>query len=223
MSRKAYSVWEYTSNTKTNPIPPAKSSQGRSTTNPTVGVPQGQTSQTTARAGSNVPQRGQNARQNYASPTKGRPTQNTGAQQNSSKGNQTTGTTGTIGAAKPAGTTKPTTATKPTGTTKTTERPAYRSSFASAADLADMNEILGVNSYTGEAQDVANDFLRQNGVSSTTEYQEKFFAELEAKRKAQEERARQYRELYGSAEDEAEILGLRGGYTGEVNDMVQAE
>ena len=223
MSRKAYSVWEYPSNTKTNPIPPAKSSQGRSTTNPTVGVPQGQTSQTTARAGSNVPQRGQTARQNYTSPTKGRPTQNTGAQQNSSKGNQTTGTTGTVGAAKPAGTTKPTTATKPTGATKSTERPAYRSSFASAADLADMNEILGVNSYTGEAQDVANDFLRQNGVSSTTEYQEKFFAELEAKRKAQEERARQYRELYGDDEAAAEYMGQRGGYTGEVDDLVQAE
>ena len=223
MSKKAYSVWDNPSNTKTNPIPPAKSSQGRSTTNPTVGVPQGQTSQTTARAGSNVPQRGQNARQNYASPTKGRPTQNTGAQQNSSKGNQTTGTTGTIGAAKPAGTTKPTTATKPTGTTKTTERPAYRSSFASAADLADMNEILGVNSYTGDPDDLKYDFWQQNGVNSSEEYQKKFFAELEAKRKAQEERARQYRELYGSAEDEAEILGLRGGYTGEVNDMVQAE
>ena len=86
-----------------------------------------------------------------------------------------------------------------------------------------MNEIMGVNSYTGEAQDVADDFLRQKGVSSTTEYQKKFFAEQEAKRRAQEERARQYRELYGSAEDEAEILGLRGGYTGKVNDMVQAE
>ncbi len=216
MSKKAYSVWEYTSNTKTNPIPPAKSSQGRSTTNPTVGVPQGQTSQTTGR-GSSVSHRGETARQNYTSPTKGRPTQNTGAQQNSSKGNQTTGTTGTIGAAKPAGTTKPTTA------TKTTEKPPYRSSYASAADLADMNEILGVNSYTGEAQDVANDFLRQNGVSSTTEYQEKFFAELEAKRKAQEERARQYRELYGDDEAAAEYMGQRGGYTGEVDDLVQAE
>ena len=223
MSKKAYPVWDYPSNTKTNPIPPAKSSQGRSTSNPTVGVPQGQTSQTTARAGSNVPQRGQNARQNYTSPTKGRPTQNTGVQQNSSKGNQTTGTTGTIGAAKPAGTTKPTTATKPTGTTKTTEKPAYRSSFASAADLADMNEILGVSSYTGDPDDLKYDFWQQNGVSSAAEYQEKFFAELEAKRKAQEERARLYRELYGNAEDEAEILGLRGGYTGEVNDMVQAE
>lgn len=54
-------------------------------------------------------------------------------------------------------------------------------------------------------------------------FKKKFFAEQEAKRRAQEERARQYRELYGSAEDEAEILGLRGGYTGKVNDMVQAE
>lgn len=222
MSRKAYSVWEYTSNTKTNPIPPVKSSRGRSTSNPTVGVPRGQTSQTTARAGSNVPQRGQTARQNYTSPTKGRPTQNTGVQQNSSKGNQTTGTTGTIGAAKPAGTTKPTTATKPTGTTKTTEKPPFRSSYASAADIADMNEILGVNSYTGNPDDLKYDFWQQNGVNSSEEYQKKFFAELEAKRKAQEERARQYRELYGSAEDEAEILGLRGGYTGDPNDVAAA-
>ena len=222
MSKKAYPVWDYPSNTKTNPIPPAKSSQGRSTTNPTVGVPQGQTSQTTAQAGSNVPQRGQNARQNYTSPTKGRLTQNTGVQQNSSTGNQTTGTTGTIGAAKPAGTTKPTIATKPTGATKTTEKPAYRSSFASAADLADMNEILGVSSYTGDPDDLKYDFWQQNGVSSAAEYQEKFFAELEAKRKAQEERARLYRELYGNAEDEAEILGLRGGYTGDPNDVAAA-
>ena len=42
MSKKAYPVWDYPSNTKTNPIPQAKSSQGRSTSNPTVGVPQGQ-------------------------------------------------------------------------------------------------------------------------------------------------------------------------------------
>ena len=221
MSRKAYSVWDYPSNTKTNPIPPTKSSQGRAPSNPTVAVPQGQTSQTTARAGSSVSHRGENARQNYTSPTRGRPTSN-GAQQNSGKGNQTTGTTGTIGAAKPAGTTKPTTATKPTGATKTTEKPPYRFSYASAADLADMNEIMGVNSYTGEAQDVADDFLRQNGVSSAAEYQEKFFAEQEEKRKAQEERARLYRELYGSAEDEAEILGLRGGYTGDPNDVAAA-
>ena len=39
MSRKAYSVWEYTSNTKTNPIPPAKSQKKQKQT---VGVPQGQ-------------------------------------------------------------------------------------------------------------------------------------------------------------------------------------
>ena len=63
MSKRAYPVWDYPSNTKTNPIPPTKSSQGRAPSNPTVAVPQGQTSQTTARAGSNVPQRGQNARQ----------------------------------------------------------------------------------------------------------------------------------------------------------------
>ena len=213
MSKRSYPVWDYPSNTKTNPIPPTKSSQGRAPSNPTVAVPQGQTSQTTARAGSSVSHRGENARQNYTSPTRGRPTSN-GAQQNSGKGNQTTGTagttgrTGTISPAKPTGATG---ASKPTGTAKstgTTGKPPYRSSYASDADIADVNEIMGVSSYTGEAQDVADDFLRQNGVSSTTEYQEKFFAELEAKRKAQEERARQYRELYGSAEDEAEILGL---------------
>ena len=221
MSKRAYPVWDYPSNTKTNPIPPTKSSQGRAPSNPTVAVPQGQTSQTTARAGSSISHRGENARQNYTSPTRGRPTSN-GAQQNSGKGNQTTGTAGTIGAAKPAGTTKPTTATKPTGATKTTEKPSYRSSYASAADIADMSEIMGVNSYTGNPDDLKYDFWQQNGVNSSEEYQKKFFAELEAKRKAQEERARQYRELYGSAEDEAEILGLRGGYTGDPNDVAAA-
>ena len=81
MSKRAYPVWDYPSNTKTNPIPPTKSSQGRVPSNPTVAVPQGQTSQTTARAGSSVSHRGENARQNYTSPTRGRPTSN-GAQQN---------------------------------------------------------------------------------------------------------------------------------------------
>ena len=93
-----------------------------------------------------------------------------------------------------------------------------------------MNEIMGVSSYTGDPEDVAQDFLRQNGVSSPEEYQKKFFAEQaekrqqrEARRKAQEERARQYSELYGDEEAAAEYMGLRGGYTGEVDDLVQAE
>ena len=216
MSKRVDTTGIYPSNTKKNPIPPAKSSQGRSPSNPTVGVPQGQTSQTTARPGSNVPQRGQNARQNYTPPT-GRPTQNTGAQQQTSgKGNQTSGTTGV---------TKPTGTTKSTGTSKAagaTGKPSNRYSYASAADLADMNEIMGMSSYTGEAQDVADDFLRQNGVRSTTEYQKKFFAEQEAKRKAQEERARQYRELYADPEAAAEHMGQRGGYTGDPNDVAAA-
>ena len=228
MSKRAYPVWDYPSNTKTNPIPPTKSLQGRAPSNPTVAVPQGQTSQTTARAGSSVSHRGENARQNYTSPTRGRPA-GSGAQQNSGKGNQTTGTagttgrTGTISPAKPTGATG---ASKPAGTTKatgTTGKPTYRFSYASAADIADMNEIMGVSSYTGEAQDVADEFLRQNGVSSSEEYQKKFFAEQEAKRKAQEERARLYRELYSDDEAAAEHMGQRGGYTGEVDDLVQAE
>lgn len=93
-----------------------------------------------------------------------------------------------------------------------------------------MNEIMGVSSYTGDPEDAAQDFLRQNGVSSPEEYQKKFFAEQaekrqqrEVRRKAQEERARQYSELYGDEEAAAEYMGLRGGYTGEVDDLVQAE
>ena len=46
MSKRAYPVWNYSSNTKTNPIPPVRSSQGRSAANPAVGIPQGQTSKT---------------------------------------------------------------------------------------------------------------------------------------------------------------------------------
>lgn len=43
MSKRSYPVWDYPSNTKHNPIPPVTSSQGRSSANPTAGVPQGQT------------------------------------------------------------------------------------------------------------------------------------------------------------------------------------
>ena len=237
MSKRSYPVWDYPTNTKQNPIPPLKSTQGQ---NRGVGIPQSQQS-TAAKKGfpkpetaipmdrqlyrealeaqtaATIPQRGQNARQNYKPPTRRRPTQNTGVQrQNSGKGNQTTGTAGTT---RRTGTTS---TAKAPGTAKTTGRPPYRSSYASAADLADMNEIMGVNPYTGEAQDVADDFLRQNGVSSPEEYQKKFFAGQEAKRRAQEERARQMRTLYGSPEDEAEILGLSGGYTGDPNDVAAA-
>ena len=232
MSKRAYSAWDYPSNTKRNPIPPAKSSQER---NRGVGIPQGQQStaptlqNTTPAQRGIVPERGQNARQNYKPPTQGRPA-STGAQpwlRNSDAGKQTPGTTGTARRTGTTGTAGQTGTGKATGTTG---KPPYRSSYASAADLADMNEIMGVNSYTGEAQDVADEFLRQNGVGSTTEYQKKFFTEQarkqqerEARRRAQEERARQMRTLYGSPEDEAEILGLSGGYTGEVDDLVQEE
>ena len=232
MSKRAYSAWDYPSNTKRNPIPPAKSSQER---NRGVGIPQSQQStaplpqNTTPAQRGIVPERGQNARQNYKPPTRGRPA-STGAQpwlRNSGAGKQTPGTTGTIRRTGTTGTAGQTGTGKPTGTTG---KPPYRSSYASAADLADMNEIMGVNSYTGEAQDVADDFLRQKGVSSTTEYQKKFFTEQarkqqerEARRRAQEERARQYRELYGDEEAAAEYMGLRGGYTGEVDDLVQEE
>ena len=232
MSKRVYSAWDYPSNTKRNPIPPAKSSQER---NRGVGIPQSRQStaplpqNTTPAQRGIVPERGQNARQNYKPPTRGRPA-STGAQpwlHNSGAGKQTPGTTGTIRRTGTTGTAGQTGTGKPTGTTGKTP---YRSSYASAADLADMNEIMGVNSYTGEAQDVADEFLRQNGVGSTTEYQKKFFSEQarkqqerEARRRAQEERARQMRTLYGSPEDEAEILGLSGGYTGEVDDLVQEE
>ena len=232
MSKKAYSAWDYPSNTKRNPIPPAKSSQER---NRGVGIPQSQQStaplpqNTTPAQRGIVPERGQNARQNYTPPTRGRPA-STGAQpwlRNSDAGKQTPGTTGTARRTGTTGTAGQTRTGKPTGTTG---KLPYRSSYASAADLADMNEIMGVSSYTGEAQDVADEFLRQNGVSGTTEYQKKFFTEQarkqqerEARRRAQEERARQYRELYGDEEAAAEYMGLRGGYTGEVDDLVQEE
>lgn len=186
MSKRSYPVWDYPSNTKQNLITPAKSPQER---NRGVGIPQSQQSRaptlqnTTPAQRGIVPERGQNARQNYKPPTRGRPA-STSAQpwlRNSGAGKQTPGTTGTIRRTGTTGTVRQTGTSKSTGTTG---KPPYRSSYASAADLADMNEIMGVNSYTGEAQDVADDFLRQKGVSSTTEYQKKFFAEQEAKRRA---------------------------------------
>ena len=70
MSKRSYPVWDYPSNTKTNPIPP-KILAGTSPVKPDSGRPAG--------AGSSVSHRGENARQNYTSPTRGRPTSN-GAQ-----------------------------------------------------------------------------------------------------------------------------------------------
>ena len=163
MSKRSYPVWDYPSNTKQNLITPAKSPQER---NRGVGIPQSQQSRaptlqnTTPAQRGIVPERGQNARQNYKPPTRGRPA-STGAQpwlRNSGAGKQTPGTTGTIRRTGTTGTARQTGTSKSTGTTG---KPPYRSSYASAADLADMNEIMGVNSYTGEAQDVADDFLRQ--------------------------------------------------------------
>ena len=218
MSRRTEPMETYPSNTKTNPIPPLRPTQGRGAANPTASVPQGQTGRTAAQRNTGVPQRGQNARQSYKPPTRGRPVQNTGSQpwlRNYGRRGQSSGASGGTGSR---------------GTTGTTGENPFRNANTGAANLADMNEIMGVSSYTGDPEDVAQDFLRQNGVSSPEEYQKKFFAEQaekrqqrEARRKAQEERARQYSELYGDEEAAAEYMGLRGGYTGEVDDLVQAE
>ncbi len=218
MSRRTEPMETYPSNTKTNPIPPLRPTQGRGAANPTASVPQGQTGRTAAQRNTGVPQRGQNARQSYKPPTRGRPVQNTGSQpwlRDYGRRGQSSGASGGTGSR---------------GTTGTTGGNPFRNANTGAANLADMNEIMGVSSYTGDPEDVAQDFLRQNGVSSPEEYQKKFFAEQaekrqqrEARRKAQEERARQYSELYGDEEAAAEYMGLRGGYTGEVDDLVQAE
>lgn len=82
MSKRSYPVWDYPSNTKQNLITPAKSPQER---NRGVGIPQSQQSRaptlqnTTPAQRGIVPERGQNARQNYKPPTRGRPA-STGAQ-----------------------------------------------------------------------------------------------------------------------------------------------
>ena len=80
MSRRTDPMETYPSNTKTNPIPPLRPTQGRGAANPTASVPQGQTGRTAAQRNTGVPQRGQNARQSYKPPTRGRPVQNTGSQ-----------------------------------------------------------------------------------------------------------------------------------------------
>ena len=239
MSRRTDPTENYPSNTKTNPIPPLRPTQGRGAANPAAGVPQGQTGRTAAQtkrkdqrntiplsrqlyrealeaqAAASPSRQGQNTGQSYKPPTRERPVQNnTGSQpwlQNYGRRGRSSGASG---GTEGRGT---------TGAAGTAGRNPFRNANTSAANLADMNEIMGVNPYTGEAQDVADEFLRQNGVSSPEEYQQKFFAKQNARRKAQQERARQYRELYGDPEAEAEVLGLRGGYTGEVDDLVQAE
>ncbi len=80
MSRRTEPMETYPSNTKINPIPPLRPTQGRGAANPTASVPQGQTGRTAAQRNTGVPQRGQNARQSYKPPTRGRPVQNTGSQ-----------------------------------------------------------------------------------------------------------------------------------------------
>ena len=73
MSKRSYPVWDYPSNTKQNLITPAKSPQER---NRGVGIPQSQQSRaptlqnTTPAQRGIVPERGQNARQNYKPPTR---------------------------------------------------------------------------------------------------------------------------------------------------------
>lgn len=75
MSKRSYPVWDYPSNTKQNLITPAKSPQER---NRGVGIPQSPQSRaptlqnTTPAQRGIVPERGQNARQNYKPPTRGR-------------------------------------------------------------------------------------------------------------------------------------------------------
>ena len=48
MSRRTEPMETYPSNTKTNPIPPLRPTQGRGAANPTASVPQGQTGRTAA-------------------------------------------------------------------------------------------------------------------------------------------------------------------------------
>lgn len=78
MSKRSYPVWDYPSNTKTNPIPP-KILAGTSPVKPDSGRPAGTDKPDDGTGGSSVSHRGENARQNYTSPTRGRPTSN-GAQ-----------------------------------------------------------------------------------------------------------------------------------------------
>ena len=48
MSRRTEPMETYPSNTKTNPIPPLRPTQGRGAANPTAGIPQRQTGRTAA-------------------------------------------------------------------------------------------------------------------------------------------------------------------------------
>ena len=186
MSRRTEPMETYPSNTKTNPIPPLRPTQGRGAANPTASVPQGQTGRTAAQRNTGVPQRGQNARQSYKPPTRGRPVQNTGSQpwlRNYGRRGQSSGASGGTGSR---------------GTTGTRGGNPFRNANTGAANLADMNEIMGVSSYTGDPEDVAQDFLRQNGVSSPEEYRKKFFAKQAEKRQQREARRRRRRSVRGS-------------------------
>ena len=128
---------------------PGKRNPGGSpTTGRTNNTPQGKAGETPvqvpARPGT-VQNRGDRARESYAPPTRTRPT---------TKPNTTPAQT--PASPKPAQTPQP----KPAPTPEEVRR----------NNLNDMNEILGVNSYTGEAEDIAKEEWRRSGVQNAEEY-----------------------------------------------------
>lgn len=128
---------------------PGKRNPGGSpTTGRTNNTPQGKAGETPVqvpvRPGT-VQNRGDRARESYAPPTRTRPT---------TKPNTTPAQT--PASPKPAQTPQP----KPAPTPEEVRR----------NNLNDMNEILGVNSYTGEAEDIAKEEWRRSGVQNAEEY-----------------------------------------------------
>lgn len=128
---------------------PGKRNPGGSpTTGRTNNTPQGKAGETPvqvpARPGT-VQNRGDRARESYAPPTRTRPT---------TKPNTTPAQT--PASPKPAQTPQP----KPAPTPEEVRR----------NNLNDMNEILGVNSYTGEAEDIAKEEWRRYGVDNAADY-----------------------------------------------------
>lgn len=219
MSRRAYPTEYYPSNAGTAPEASKKRKQ-------TVGIPQGQTSRTPEKTavpkpGNSVPTNRQLYREaaearagksqspvakapvRLADSTKIGQAQNGAAQLNRKTKQPIRQDTGQGGEYSGA-------AGQPHG------------NGAGAADIDAMKEIMGVSSYTGDPEDVARDFWRQNGVSSAAEYQQQYYAEQEKRKRQQEKNARLRRDLYSDPKAEAEVIG-RSNYTGDPEDIAKEE
>lgn len=191
MSRRAYPAEYALSNAGTASAASKKRKQ-------TVGIPQGQTTRTTEKTtvpkpGNSVPTNRQLYREAVEARVENK--QSPAAKTPVRLADSTKGGRAQNGAAQPNRKTKqPVRQDTGQGEERSGAAGQPHGNGAGITDIDAMNEIMGVSSYTGDPEDVARDFWRQNGVSSAAEYQQQYFAEQE-KRKRQQEKEKHEREM----------------------------